>query len=146
MLCFNDTYLYYNLIDYNYNIATYGFINNNKLIIKSSINILTLSWEKSSSHSILIPSYVRWPLVTTIHVYSLLYIWIYFIFILLFSWFNDLQIESNEGRMTLRVQKTITNGFKIFLITELMIFFSLIWSFLHLALVPNIWLLMNFPP
>jgi hypothetical protein len=43
MLCFNDTYLYYNLIDYNYNIATYGFINNNKLIIKSSINILTLS-------------------------------------------------------------------------------------------------------
>ena len=146
MLCFNDTYLYYNLIDYNYNIATYGFINNNKLIIKSSINILTLSWEKSSSHSILIPSYVRWPLVTTIHVYSLLYIWIYFIFILLFSWFNDLQIESNEGRITLRVQKTITNGFKIFLISEVMIFFSLIWSFIHLGLVPNIFILMNFPP
>ena len=62
------------------------------------------------------------------------------------AWSNDLQIESNEGRMTLRVQKTITNGFKIFLISELMIFFSLIWTFLHLSLVPNIWLWMNFPP
>ena len=61
-------------------------------------------------------------------------------------WLNDLQIESNEGRMTLRLQKTITNGFKIFLISEFMIFFSLIWSFLHLSLVPNIWLLMNMPP
>ena len=102
--------------------------------------------EKSTSHSILIPSYVRWPLVTTIVVYSLLYIWIYFIFILLVSWFNDLQIESNEGRITLRVQKTITNGFKISLISEVMIFFSLIWSFIHLGLVPNIFILMNFPP
>ena len=107
---------------------------------------LYLSFERSTSHSILIPSYVRWPLVTTIVVYSLLYIWIYFIFILLVSWFNDLQIESNEGRITLRVQKTITNGFKIFLISEVMIFFSLIWSFIHLGLVPNIFILMNFPP
>ena len=96
--------------------------------------------DRSTSHSILIPSFVRWPLVTTIVVYSLLYIWIHFIFILLVSWFNDLQIESNEGRMTLRVQKTITNGFKIFLISELMIFFSLIWAFIHLSLVPTIWL------
>ena len=109
-------------------------------------NNLYLSFERSTSHSILIPSYVRWPLVTTIVVYSLLYIWIYFIFILLVSWFNDLQIESNEGRITLRVQKTITNGFKIFLISEVMIFFSLIWSFIHLGLVPNIFILMNFPP
>jgi len=27
-----------------------------------------------------------------------------------------------------------------------MIFFSLIWSFIHLNLVPNIWINMNFPP
>ena len=113
---------------------------------KAILAISILTFERSTSHSILIPSYVRWPLVTTIVVYSLLYIWIYFIFILLVSWFNDLQIESNEGRITLRVQKTITNGFKIFLISEVMIFFSLIWSFIHLGLVPNIFILMNFPP
>jgi hypothetical protein len=124
-----------------YKIEYYG-----RVIINKSINNISLSFEKSTSHSILIPSYVRWPLVTTIVVYSLLYIWIYFIFILLVSWFNDLQIESNEGRITLRVQKTITNGFKIFLISEVMIFFSLIWSFIHLGLVPNIFILMNFPP
>ena len=46
--------------------------------------------------------------------------------------------------MTLRVQKTITNGFKIFLISELMIFFSLIWTFLHLSLVPHIWNIWNY--
>jgi hypothetical protein len=139
-----------NLINFNsynyswtipYKIEYYG-----RVIINKSINNISLSFEKSTSHSILIPSYVRWPLVTTIVVYSLLYIWIYFIFILLVSWFNDLQIESNEGRITLRVQKTITNGFKISLISEVMIFFSLIWSFIHLGLVPNIFILMNFPP
>ena len=62
------------------------------------------------------------------------------------SWSNDLQIESNEGRMTLRVQKTIINGFKVFLMSEIMVFFSLIWSFVHLGLGPNIWLLSKFPP
>jgi hypothetical protein len=132
-----------------------SYFRNNTIFVlisfPSKLNLIkpickSLSFEKSTSHSILIPSYVRWPLVTTIVVYSLLYIWIYFIFILLVSWFNDLQIESNEGRITLRVQKTITNGFKIFLISEVMIFFSLIWSFIHLGLVPNIFILMNFPP
>ena len=132
-----------------------SYFRNNTIFVlisfPSKLNLMSkvgksLSFEKSTSHSILIPSYVRWPLVTTIVVYSLLYIWIYFIFILLVSWFNDLQIESNEGRITLRVQKTITNGFKIFLISEVMIFFSLIWSFIHLGLVPNIFILMNFPP
>ena len=60
------------------------------------------------------------------------------------SWSNDLQIESNEGRMTLRVQKTIINGFKVFLMSEIMVFFELILSFVHI--VSNIWLLSKFPP
>ena len=145
----NHTFI--GLSNYQHFMETIFIINLIRFIVLLEPNVCNLAisiltFERSTSHSILIPSYVRWPLVTTIVVYSLLYIWIYFIFILLVSWFNDLQIESNEGRITLRVQKTITNGFKIFLISEVMIFFSLIWSFIHLGLVPNIFILMNFPP
>ena len=112
------------------------------MIIGNSLDIV---WERSTSHPIFIPCYVRWPLVIVL--FGLVFIFlVFYIFLFLIGWSNDLQIESNEGRMTLRVQKTITNGFKIFLISELMIFFSLIWTFLHLSLVPTIWLWMNFPP
>jgi hypothetical protein len=127
------------------NLSPYSLVNNiyftsSWTSIEFSINLLY-----STCHPSLMPCYVRWPLVIIKSVFTLLLFYLYWLAIIQ-CWFNDLQIESNEGRMTLRVQKTITNGFKIFLITELMIFFSLIWSFLHLALVPNIWLLMNFPP
>ena len=63
-----------------------------------------------------------------------------------FSWINDLQKESNEGGMTIRVQKNIITGFKIFLFSEIMVFFSCFWVFIHFGLVPNIFVWMNFPP
>jgi len=62
------------------------------------------------------------------------------------SWFNELQIESNSGRMTLRVQKTFIIAFKIFVISEVMIFFCCFWAFLHFGFIPNVWILMIFPP
>ena len=63
-----------------------------------------------------------------------------------FSWINDLQKESNEGGMTIRVQKNIITGFKIFLFSEIMVFFSCFWVFIHFGLVPHIFVWMNFPP
>ena len=118
----------------------------NKSVLIYSLLLNLAFIERSTSNPIFIPSYVRWPVITTMLVFTLLYTIIYFLPTILITWCNDLQIESNEGRMTLRVQKYIINGFKIFLISELMIFFSLIWTFIHLSLVPNIWLWMNFPP
>jgi len=47
--------------------------------------------------------------------------------------------------MTVIVEKTISNGFKTFLISEVSLFLSLIWAFVHLALILNIWVLMIFP-
>jgi len=102
----------------------------------------TLHW----NHPYFIPSYVRWPVVMIMVLFTLLSILWHVLPLFLIAWSNDLQIESNEGRMTLRVQKTITNGFKIFLISEVMIFFSLIWAFIHLGLVTTIWLFMNWAP
>ena len=48
--------------------------------------------------------------------------------------------------MTIRVQKNIITGFKIFLFSEIMVFFSCFWVFIHFGLVPNIFVWMNFPP
>jgi len=48
--------------------------------------------------------------------------------------------------MTLRVEKTNCNGFKIFLISETMIFLSLIVSFICSVIAYiNIWVIMIFP-
>ena len=63
-----------------------------------------------------------------------------------FSWLNDLQKESNEGGFTIRVTKYIITGFKVFLFSEIMIFFSCFWAFIHFLLLTNTLVLMNFPP
>ena len=66
--------------------------------------------------------------------------------VVLSSWSTDLLVESNEGRMTIRVQNNIITAFKIFLISESMIFFSCFSGCTHIALLPNIFLINNFPP
>jgi cytochrome c oxidase subunit 3 len=122
-----------------------------------------LSWEKSTSHPFLIFESSRWPLLLSISAFLFITgLWytlkndgslfphgllalstlLYF----KFSWINDLQKESNEGGMTIRVHKSIITGFRIFLFSEIMVFFSCFWAFIHFGLVPNIWVLMNFPP
>lgn len=109
------------------------------MYLESSI-LLSLS----VSHPIFIPMFVRWPLVVILQIFTLLFYYLN-LYAMFCCWFNDLQIESNEGRITVRVEKTISNGFKIFLISEIMIFTSLIWGFIHLGLNINIWSLMIFP-
>ena len=47
--------------------------------------------------------------------------------------------------MTIRVQNNNITGFKIFLISESMIFFSCFWAVLDIGLLPNIFLINNFP-
>ena len=47
--------------------------------------------------------------------------------------------------MGYRVQNNIITGFKIFLISESMIFFSCFWGCLNICLLPNSFLINNFP-
>ena len=121
-----------------------------------------LSWEKSTSHPFLIFESSRWPLLIAISTFmfiaglrltlisgSLLYQGMFAFMALLyfkFSWLNDLQKESNEGGFTIRVTKYIITGFKVFLFSEIMIFFSCFWAFIHFLLLTNTLVLMNFPP
>jgi len=63
-----------------------------------------------------------------------------------YSWLNDLQKESNEGGFTIRVTKNMITALKVFLFSEIMIFFSCFWAFIHFLLLTNTLVLMNFPP
>ena len=56
-----------------------------------------------------------------------------------FGWIRDIIIESTfQGFHTEKVQRGLTLGFILFLVSELMLFFSFFWAFFHMALSPSI--------
>lgn len=65
---------------------------------------------------------------------------------ILFVWFRDILRESKQGNHTEIVQKGIVLGFILFLITEIMLFFSFFWSYFHSSLSPAISLGLIWPP
>jgi len=66
---------------------------------------------------------------------------------LIIRWFRDIIIEATfEGRHTLFVQKGITLGFLLFLVSEIMFFFSFFWAFFSNALSPSIFIGGVWPP
>lgn len=66
--------------------------------------------------------------------------------LILFVWFRDILRESKQGFHTVVVQKGIVLGFILFLITEIMLFFSFFWSYFHSSLSPAISLGLIWPP
>ena len=139
---------------------------NNLLSLRQSVTIryvplylLFLVWEISTYNPLFIPEHVRWPsrlgigaflFVSTVWfkmVYSGISITASTLLLVAVSgWFTDLTLESTEGRVTIRVQNDIITGFKIFLISECMMFFCCFWGFIHMGLLPNIFILNNLPP
>ena len=126
--------------------------------------VRSLSWERGGGHPFLIFESSRWPLLLSMSAFLFITgLWytlkndgslfphgllalstlLYF----KFSWINDLQKESNEGSLTIRIQKNIITGFKIFLFSEILVFFSCFWAFLNFGIVQAYsFVLMNFPP
>ena len=68
------------------------------------------------------------------------------IFLIVFQWFRDIIREGQEGSHTKLTQKGLMISFLIFLITEVMLFFSLFWAFFHSSLSPAIELGAMWPP
>nr|YP_010890092.1 cytochrome c oxidase subunit III [Gymnopraia lapislazula]WJJ70116.1 cytochrome c oxidase subunit 3 [Gymnopraia lapislazula] len=109
-----------------------------------------------------IPNFSPWPILLSIWIFNLfvgiiLYLHYNIIIIIILSsilvvdilkhWFNDIIIESlYQGHHTLKVQKLLKFAFLLFIISEIMLFFSFFWSFFHFSLVPNIHLGNNWPP
>lgn len=72
-----------------------------------------------------------------------------FSFVLLIAslWWRDVIRESTfEGRHTLCVQKGLRMGFILFIVSEVMLFFSFFWSYFHAALSPTVELGCIWPP
>lgn len=72
----------------------------------------------------------------------------FFIFLLpVFFWFRDIIRESTYmGVYTVAVQKNLRIGMMLFIVSEIMFFFSLFWAFFHFSLSPSIWIGAVWPP
>lgn len=69
---------------------------------------------------------INWNLINLIMILWILYLWLY-----------DIIIESiYNGNHNNLVTKSLLIGFLIFLLTEIMLFFSLFWAYFHSALNP----------
>lgn len=57
----------------------------------------------------------------------------------LFIWWRDISFESDViNAHTLCVRRGLSIGFKLFIVSEAMLFFSFFWAYLHAALSPTI--------
>lgn len=54
------------------------------------------------------------------------------------QWFRDIIREGQGGYHTKKVQQGISISFLVFLVTEVMLFFSFFWAFFHSSLAPAI--------
>ena len=61
-------------------------------------------------------------------------------------WWRDVLREAKGGYHTVIVQRGILIGFLLFLLSEIMLFFSFIWAYLHSSLSPAIELGSVWPP
>ena len=62
-------------------------------------------------------------------------------------WFRDVIVEATyEGQHTKKVQAGLRLGMKLFIITEVMFFFSFFWAFFHSALAPHTFIGVMWPP
>ena len=69
------------------------------------------------------------------------------IIISMFFWFRDIIREGSFlGYHTRKVQNGLKIGFILFLISEVMFFFSLFWAYFHSSLNPSIWIGAIWPP
>jgi cytochrome c oxidase subunit 3 len=66
--------------------------------------------------------------------------------LVVFQWFRDIVREAQGGSHTKVVQQGIYISFLLFLITEIMLFVSFFWCFLHSSLAPGIELGAIWPP
>lgn len=92
-----------------------------------------------------------WPLYISICLVTLILsnnplVSIITLLFIMFVWFRDILRESKQGVHTIIVQKGLVLGYILFLVTEIMLFFSFFWSYFHSSLSPAISLGLIWPP
>lgn len=119
---------------------------------------------KNEQHPFHMVDYSLWPLMTSFSLLNLVFSFLsyfhyfkggnyhfLFSFIILcfylFRWFSDIIIESTfEGHHSFKVQEGIRLGMILFIISEIMFFFSFFWAFFHSSLSPSIGIGCIWPP
>nr|YP_009058843.1 cytochrome c oxidase subunit III [Brachidontes exustus]AIM58705.1 cytochrome c oxidase subunit III [Brachidontes exustus] len=61
-------------------------------------------------------------------------------------WWRDLLREGDQGYHTKKVVKNFRDGMAMFIVSEVMFFFSFFWAFFHSSLSPNIEVSGTWPP
>lgn len=69
---------------------------------------------------------------------SLLFLHLLSFFLIFLSWSRDVLREGKAGFHTSKVQKGLLLGFIFFLITEILLFFTLFWTYFHSSFNPSI--------
>lgn len=65
---------------------------------------------------------------------------------IMFFWFKDIIAESGEGFHTTYVQRGLRQGMILFIVSEVMVFFSAFWAFFNASLHPTIGINSIWPP
>lgn len=62
-----------------------------------------------------------------------------FLIVVISAWFNDIIDESTfQGYHTKKVQKGLRLGMVLFIVSEVMFFFSFFWAFFHSSIAPSV--------
>lgn len=128
---------------------------------KKLLNYLDAKHERHPFH-IVDPS--PWPLMTSIALYSTalgfimyfhyfnngvyhLLFGIFSVCLCLTGWFADVIREATyQGYHTYKVQQNVYFGMLLFIVSEIMFFFSFFWGFFHFSISPSIWIGGVWPP
>ena len=70
----------------------------------------------------------------------------FFLMLILFDWFFTVNKESVNGFHTKNVQVGILKGMILFILSEVMFFFSIFWSFFNYKINPSLYIECIFPP
>lgn len=70
----------------------------------------------------------------------------FFCFYFFFAWVENIIAEADAGYHLLAVQQGLCYGFILFIVSEIMLFFSFFWAFFHASLAPSIMIGMQWPP
>lgn len=62
------------------------------------------------------------------------------------TWWRDCIIEGDMGMHTEIVRKNMVSGMWLFIVSEAMLFFGLLWACLHLGMSPSVHVQMQWPP
>lgn len=71
---------------------------------------------------------------------------LFFLLIVAWGWLSDVVDEADSGYHTEIVQEMLRVGFLLFIISEVMLFFSFFWALFHSALAPSVWIGAQWPP